>query len=144
MLNKQDRMAEFSEDAETGAAFRQHALRRLVTREYHPHGIDYVEPFLRPFRRLNERFGSAPDAHPARHEHTMAGMAEREWAAFAERAQGHLRIFKSPVVDPADSLVADTRSLGEQLLHHKGTPGKHRHPKDSELLYRPKKVPVAA
>ncbi len=71
------------------------------------------------------------------HTHTVAGVPEAQWAAaVAAGAQRHLRMFRQPNVDPADSLVRDTRPVWEQLAH-KGHPAEHRHPRDAPLLYRP-------
>ncbi len=143
-LNKDDRMHELPEEARLGAAYQNHALRSFLAKHYYPHGADRVEPFLLPFKHLNERFGGAsgPSYDQVPHEHTVAGMPERAWADFVAGAKRHLRLLRQPNVDPADSLVRDTRPLKEQLMHV-GTPDEHRHPKDAALLYHPRPVPLA-
>ena len=99
--------------------------------------------------------GNAPGAEVP-HEHYVAGMPEAEWEKRVEAgAKRHLRLLRQPNVDPANSLVRDTRPIWQQVrrsvcfaerstyssarpqLLHRGDPAEHRHPHDAKLLYHP-------
>jgi hypothetical protein len=73
--------------------------------------------FLLPFKWLNTHIGGLGNAPGAEvpHEHFVAGMPEEEWEKRVEEgAKRHLRLLRQPNVDPADSLIRDTRPIWQQ------------------------------
>ena len=89
------------------------ALTRLLTM----HG-GHTPQFLLPFKWLNTHLGGLGNAPGAEvpHEHYVAGMPEAEWEKRVEAgAKRHLRLLRQPNVDPADSLVRDTRPIWQQV-----------------------------
>jgi hypothetical protein len=103
--------------------------------------------FLAPFTWLNTHWGGPAGAPPAPgaaaaapHAHTVAGLPAEayERAAEEEGHKRHVRLFRQPNVDPAESLVRDTRPILQQM-RHKGHKGEGRHPADEPLLYHPHK-----
>lgn len=69
--------------------------------------------------------------------HRVSGMPAAEWEKLVEEgARRHLRMLRQPNVDPADSLVRDTRPIWRQMLGL-GDPAEKRKPHDAKLLYVP-------
>ena len=112
--------------------------RRWLKKHYYEDGTDHVRPvrvlfaeprclvvvadsarqFLLPFKWLNTHLGGLGNAPGAEvpHEHYVSGVPEAEWEQrVSAGAKRHLRLLRQPNVDPADSLVRDTRPIWQQV-----------------------------